>query len=306
MDNEFIIIPSTKEKSLAATIAGKLDVPVGDYTLKQVLGSETSITIDSYVNYKKIFLLYNITQPINESIMQILFLCDALRKEGAEKVYLITTYFPYTKMMARNEYNLNLDLFARLLKEVNIDLVYVFGLYNPRIVNYTKIPICNIPLITIFGKTLDDNFTNNKNLLITAIDHAMHEETNEIAKHVSSKTFFPIRKEVNGKVEFEVNYDVSGKDILVIIDTINTAATLIKFANLLTYKGARNISVFSTHGILDKSAIPDIEKSVVKQIFTITHSFSKSEKIRVVSISKIIEEIIKRTIEKKNLKSLLK
>ena len=68
----------------------------------------------------------------------------------------------------------------------------------------------------------------------------------------------------------------------------------------------KNISVIATHGILDKKAIPLIEKSVIKQIYVINHNYQKSEKIKIVSTTKIIEEIIKRTVDKKNLKNILK
>jgi len=304
--DDFIILAGNKEKALAKTIANKLGITLGDINIKEMQGTETSVDIQSYINYKNVFLLYNITQPVNESIMQLLFMADAIKKEGAEKIYWITSYLPYTKIKYRTNYKLNFSLLSRLLEEINIDIIYTFGLYSPKISYYFKIPLYNVPLINIYSKILDDNFSSNKNLLITTIDYEQQEVSRDIANKLKVKTIFPIKNDLSSRLRFEITGDVNGKDILIISDTINTAQNLNDYANYLTYKGAKNIYLISTHGIVDKKAIPVIEKSVIKQVYVISHIFQKSDKIKIVSISKIIEEIIKRTIEKKNIKHILR
>jgi ribose-phosphate pyrophosphokinase len=306
MEDEYIIISTNKEKAQATTIANKLNLTLGDINIKQVQGSETSVDVKSYVNYKKVFLIYNISQPVNESIMQLLFIADAIRKEGAEKIYLITSYLPYTKIKYRTEYKLNFSLFSRLLQETNIDKIYTFGLYSPKISFYLKIPLYNVPLINLFSKVIEDNFTKNKNLMITTIDYEMQETSKDIAKKTKSEVIFPTKDIINNKIKFNISGNVNGKDILIISDSIFTGENIIEYSNYLTLKGAKNISVIATHGILDKKAIPLIEKSVIKQIYVINHNYQKSEKIKIVSTTKIIEEIIKRTVDKKNLKNILK
>ncbi|NCP72029.1 ribose-phosphate pyrophosphokinase [archaeon] len=306
MEDEYIIISTNKEKAQATTIANKLNLTLGDINIKQVQGSETSVDVKSYVNYKKVFLIYNISQPVNESIMQLLFIADAIRKEGAEKIYLITSYLPYTKIKYRTEYKLNFSLFSRLLQETNIDKIYTFGLYSPKISFYLKIPLYNVPLINLFSKVIEDNFTKNKNLIITTIDYEMQETSKDIAKKTKSEVIFPTKDIINNKIKFNISGNVNGKDILIISDSIFTGENIIEYSNYLTLKGAKNISVIATHGILDKKAIPLIEKSVIKQIYVINHNYQKSEKIKIVSTTKIIEEIIKRTVDKKNLKNVLK
>ncbi len=301
-----MIISTNKEKAQATSIANKLNITIGDIDIKQVQGSETSIDVKSYVNYKKVFLLYNISQPINESIMQLLFISDAIKKEGAEKIYLITTYLPYTKIKYRTEYKLNFSLFSRLLEETNIDKIFTFGLYSPKISFYLKIPLYNVPLTNIFSKVIEENFHSNKNLIVTTIDYELQESSKDIAKVIKAETIFPAKDTTNNKVSFNINVSVNGKDVLIISDSIFTGENIIEYSNYLTFKGAKNIYVIATHGILDKKAVPLIEKSVIKQIFVISHNHQKSEKIKIVSTTKIVEEIIKRTIEKKNLKNVLK
>ncbi len=306
MEEEYILVSSNKEKSQTTTIANKLNLIVGDVNIKQVQGTETSIDVKSHVNNKKVFLIYNITQPVNESIIQLLFLSDALRKEGAEKIYLITTYLPYTKIKYRTEYKLNFSLFSRLLQETSIDKIYTFGLYSPKISFYLKIPLYNIPITNIFSKIFEEVFKNNENLVLTTIDYEMQEITKDVSKILKAETVFPTKDTKNNKIVFNISESVNSKDVLIISDSINTGENLIKYSNYLTLKGAKNIYVIATHGFLDKKTIPLIEKSLIKQIYVISHTHKKSEKIKVISTTKIIEEIIKRTIEKKNIKNILK
>lgn len=307
MDDNYIIISGNKEKPIANTISQKLDIPIGTMNIKHVLGNETSVDIQSYVNYKKVFLIYDIKPPVNEHIMDLMFICDALKKEGAEKIYLITSYLPYTKIKYKTEFKLNFNLFSRLLENINIDKIFTFGLYSPKISFYFKIPLYNIPITNIFSKLLNNNFKNKKNTIITTIDYEMQEIANEIAKKLNLETVFPTKEEdTNGNIKFHIKGDVNNKDILIISDSINTGVNLINFSNFLTFKGAKNIHVIATHGAFDKKAIPLVNTSVIKQVYSISNYYEKTDKIKIITTTNLIEEIIRRTIEKKNLKHILK
>ncbi|MDD3178427.1 MAG: ribose-phosphate diphosphokinase, partial [Candidatus ainarchaeum sp.] len=274
--------------------------------ISYVQGHETSVDIKSYLNYKKVFLIYNIIPPVNEYIMELMFVCDALRKEGAEKIYLITSYMPYTKIKYKTEYKLNFNLFSRLLENINIDKIYTFGLYSPKISFYFKIPLYNIPITNIFSKILNDNFKENKNLIISTIDYEMQEISTEIANKLKTETIFPIKEEINGNINFQIKGNVNNKDILIISDSIYSGKNIINYSKFLTFKGAKDIYAIVTHGIFDKKAISLINNSVIKEIYSISNYYEKTKKIKIISITNIIEEIIKRNIEKKNLKHILK
>jgi len=223
-----------------------------------------------------------------------------------EKIYLITSYLPYTKSKYRTEYKLNFSLFARLLEETSVDKIYTFGLYSPKISFYLKIPLYNIPLTNLYSKVIEDNFQGKKNLIVSTIDHELQEVSRDVANKINVDTIFPTKEDKNNKVIFKISENINGKEILIIVDTINTGVNLSEYANYLTLKGAKDIYVLSTHGIVDKKAISVIEKSVIKQIYVVSHQFQKMDKIKIISTIKIVEEIIKRTIEKKNLKHILK
>ncbi len=306
MNDEYMILASSRDKPTAQSIANKLYIPIGEIEVKQEMGTETSIDVESYVNDKNIFLIYNIVQPINESIMQLFFICDAIKKEGAKNIFLITNYLPYTTIMRDYSLKLNFSLITRFCEEVSINRIYTFGLYNPRITYYTKIPTYNISISVAFSKVIEDNFISNKNMIVTCIDYEMQEASNDIAKKIGCKTVYPTKEYKNGKINFEIHQEINGKELLIISNTINSGERLIAYSNYLAFKGARSISVICTHGIMRKEAIPLIEKSIIKQVYTLTHNFNKSNKVKVVSSTKVIEEIIKRTIENKSIKSILK
>jgi len=303
---DYIILSGNKEKSLAKNISDKLGIINGNVDIKSAQGTETSVNIKSYINYKKVFLIYDILEPINESIMNLLFLVDAIKKEGAERIYWVTSYLPYTKIKQKLENKLNFSLFARLLEITHIDKIFAFALYSPKISFYLRTPLYNISIPNIYSKVLSNNFSNNKNLLVSTIDYEKQEVCREIANKLNVKTLFPVQSETD-KYKFKITENINNKDILIIADAINTAQTINAYTNYLAYKGAKNISILLPHGIVNKKAIPVIEKSVIRNIYIMnSHNTYKSNKIQTVSTSKIIEEIIRRTIEKKNIKYVLK
>ena len=125
----------------------------------------------------------------------------------------------------------------------------------------------------------------------------MQEIANEIAKKLNLETVFPTKEEdTNGNIKFHIKGDVNNKDILIISDSINTGVNLINFSNFLTFKGAKNIHVIATHGAFDKKAIPLVNTSVIKQVYSISNYYEKTDKIKIITTTNLIEEIIRRTI----------
>ena len=306
MNEEYIIISSNKNMPMATTISRKLDIPIANVQIKEVLGSETSIDVESYVNEKKVFLLYDLTKNINNKLMNLLFLCDAIRKEGAKEINLITNYLPYTKIKIKTEFKLNFSLVSRLIKLAKIDKIYTFALYSPKISYYIETPIFNVPSYKIFSKILDNEYENKKDIAITSIDSELQEQAKEVAEKINCEVFYTKKTKNNQKYEFEINKNINGKTILIYSDNINSGKNIIKFSKYLILKGAKRIDVICNHGIIQKKALEEIETSVINKVYTSIHDLEKSKKVKLISTTPIVQEIIKRNLDKKNLKTVLK
>jgi|GEM_PF-1163845 len=302
--DEFMIVASIKDKAMATVIAEHLDIPLGDISFGKLGRSETVIDVKSYINNKKVFLIYNIASPVNESIMELLFLAGHLKRKGAEKVYLITSYLPYTKIKYETMYKVDFNLFSRLVEEAGIDAIYTFDLYAGRIVFAFKIPVYNIHIETIFGDFLKSNFKHNENLVVTCLEYEQMKKAQVIANMLNRECIYPMP--TGDKKRYDLRENVNEKDVLIVADIIATGKEIIGFANHLAYKGARSIYVIATHGVTLKDTIPLIERSIITEIYTITHIFDKCNKIKVILVNDIIEELIRRIINNKNPYSIVK
>ncbi len=303
--DDYLIISNEKDKSLARTISQSTNILLGELSVKKINGSETVIKLNSHVNNKKIFLLYNITQPVNESIMQILHIADILKKNGAKEISLVCPYMPYTKSPINLDYYSNTNLIARLIEECKINYIYTFDLYSNLIISTFRIPVYNVSLKKLFSDVLYD-FSFKKGLIVTTADYELEGKAQKVAKEIDCEFINIINKTKKQNYNFKLESSVNNKEILIIANTIDTAKTLINLSNYLTLKGARKIYILATHGIFSEDAIERIEKSVINKIFIATASKQKiSPKIKVLNKSKILIELIERTIENKNIFSFI-
>jgi ribose-phosphate pyrophosphokinase len=306
-ERKFLILSPQKDKALARNISQRLNIPTTDFDIKTINGSENVVVLKSYVYQKNIFIVYNIHQPVNEEIMKLLLIVDALKREGAKHIVLIAPYLPYTKSPIDQKYIVNTNLLVRLLENIGIDSVYTFDLYSELITTVFKIPIYNVSVHRIFNKILDENFRGKDDVCIVTVDYELQKKARDMANNIKSDFIFVDSKIKNNKLEFNINKSVNNKRVLILSNTIDTGKMLVHLSRYLALKGARDIYLMVTHGIFRENAIERLEKSLIKQIYIATAPKQKlSNKIKVVSKINIITEIIQRIIERKNLKNFIK
>jgi len=270
MEKEYIIMAPQKDLPLATAIADKLDLPIAGIDLKKINESETVVDIKSYVNHKTVFLIFNLNTPINDSLMNLFFTSDLLKKQGAQKIHLFLPYFPYTKIPDDLITSIDLNLIIRFIEVSGIDSIYTFDMFNPQITSAINIPIYNISMKRLFSKTLEEKFRSNKDLVTTTIDFEFQYRARDIAKEINSK-FITVNKYFKDFEEtYEIESNINNKDVLVIGNLIVSAQILTNFANYLTTKGARTVSILATHGVFSEGAVNRIENSVIKDIYVCT------------------------------------
>jgi ribose-phosphate pyrophosphokinase len=301
---KFILFAPEKDRALARNISQSLNISLGEMDVKKINGSEIYVDIISHITYKNVFLIYTVTQPINESIMQLLQIIDTLKKNNVNHVNLIIPYLPYTKSPINLNYITNTNLLGRLFDLVDVSSIYTFDLYSPLISSVFKIPVFNISMSKIFSKVLEENFVD-KDFIVTTIDYELQKKTQDIANLING-TFIVSEKLPNNKNKYNIESNINNKDILLISNNIDTAKTIVDFSSFLTFKGARSVYLLATHGLFSDDAVDLIEKSVIKEVYVATSPKQKiSNKIKVVSKQQILCEILERVIEQKNIKRYL-
>jgi ribose-phosphate pyrophosphokinase len=306
METNYLIFATNKDMSLATVIASETNIPLGHMDVKKINDSETLVDIKSHVQQKEILLLFNIIPPVNDSIMQIFFISDSLTKLGAKSIHLILPYLPYTRIPDEQVNKINFNLLVRLFQTSGITSIYTFDMFSPQLVNAFKIPVYNINIKKIFSGIIEEKFKKNPSLVVTTVDYELKERATEISKVISCDFVYVNKIDENNENGFEINKTVNNKDVLIVGNRIASGEIIIRFANFLALKGAKNIYLIATHGLFSENAIERLNDSIIKEIYVFSSPKSKlSTKIKIIPYAPIYKEIISRVIEKKNIISFI-
>lgn len=306
MDTDYLIFATNRDMSLATVIASDTNVPLGHMDVKKINDSETLVDIKSHVQQKEILLLFTIVPPVNDSLMQIFLISDALTKLGAKGIHLILPYMPYTRIPDEQVNKINFNLIVRLFQTSGVTSIYTFDMFSPQLVNAFKIPVYNINIKKIFSGIIEEKFKKNPNLVVTTVDYELKERATEISKVIGCDFVYVNKIDENNENGFEINKSVNNKDVLIVGNRIASGEIIIRFANFLALKGAKNIYLIATHGLFSENAVERLNDSIIKEIYVFSSPKSKlSSKIKIIPYAPIYKEIISRVIEKKNIISFI-
>lgn len=303
METDYLIFAPNKDMALATVIASETNIPLGHMDVKKINDSETLVDIKSHVQQKEALLLFNIVPPVNDSLMQIFFISDALTKLGVKSIHLILPYLPYTRIPDEQVNKINFNLIVRLFQDSGITSIYTFDMFSPQLVNTFKIPVYNINIKKIFSGIIEEKFKKNPNIVVTTIDYELKERATEISKVIGCDFVYVNKIDENG---FEINKSVNNKDVLIVGNRIASGEIMIRFSNFLALKGAKNIYLIATHGLFSENGVERLNDSIIKEIYVFSSPRSKlSGKIKIIPYAPIYKEIITRVIEKKNIISFI-
>jgi len=306
METDYLIFAPNKDMALATAISTETNIPLGHMDVKKINDSETLIDIKSHVQQKEILLLYNIVSPVNDSLLQLYLISDALTKLGAKGIHLMLPYLPYTRIPDDFVNKINFNLIVRLFQTSGVTSIYTFDMYSPQLVNAFKIPVYNINIKKIFSRIIEEKFKGNGNLIVTTIDYELKDRATDISKVIGCDFLYVNKIDENQDNGFEINKSINGKDVLIIGNRIVSGDIIVRFANFLALKGAKNIYLLATHGLFSEGAIERFNSSIIKEIYVFSSPRNKiSEKIKVIPYVPIYKEIITRIIEKKNIISFI-
>lgn len=306
MIDDYMIFAPNKDLSLANTISTDTGVSLGQMDVKKIYGTETLIEIKSHIQDTEIFFIYNIIPPVNDSLMEICLISDALKKKGAKAVHLFLPYIPYTRILEENLNKINFNYIARMFENSGVSSIYTFDIYSSQLIYAFKIPVFNVNIKKIFSYVLEQKFKSNKNLIITTLDYELKDRAIDVSKVLGCDFVYTTKINENSDSGFEINKSVNNKDVLLIGNIIASGELIVRFSNFLTLKGAKNVYVIATHGLFVESGIERINDSIIKEVYVFSSPKSKiSSKIKVIPYAPIYKEIITKIIEKKNITNFI-
>jgi ribose-phosphate pyrophosphokinase len=306
------IFTGTAHRELAQEVAGCLGMPLGDATVARFSDGEIQVRLKENVRGSDVFVIQPTCTPVNENIMELLLIVDALKRGSAGRITAVIPYYGYARQdrKVQPRVPISAKMVADLITAAGTNRVLTVDLHAGQIQGFFNIPVDNLYASPVLLEYIRKNY-DLKNLVIVSPDAGGVERARAFAKHLkSSIAIVDKRRERANECEvMNVIGDVEGMEALILDDMADTAGTMTQAAAALREKGARKVCAACTHAVLSGVAIDRINDSVIEEmIVTNTIPFdSKKEKCRkltVLSIASLLGEAIRRINEESSISSL--
>ncbi len=298
----FCLFTGNANPALAAEIAKVLDTPLGEARVSRFSDGETFCEIRENVRGLDTYVIQPTCSPVNDNLMELLIMCDALRRASASSITAVIPYYGYArqdrKVAPRTP--ITSKLVADLLVTAGVSRVLCVDLHAGQIQGFFNIPLDHLYALPVF---LDDylKVRFNKDAVFVAPDAGGVERTRAYSKRLGASLAIIDKRRERANVSEVMHLigDVSGKDCIIVDDLIDTAGTLCNAAVAVMDGGAKSVVACATHGVLSGPAVKRIEESPLTEV-VVTNSILHSEearaskKIKFLSIGRLLGEAIRR------------
>ena len=300
-DPKLKIFALNSNKPLAEKIAEAVGVPLGKISVDRFSDGEIRINIEESIRGDEVFIVQSTSAPVNDNLMELLIMIDALRRASAATINVVIPYYGYARQ----------DRKARSREPITADRVIVLDLHAAQIQGFFDIPVDHL----MGAPLLADYFLTNgleKDAVVVSPDHGGVTRARKLAEFLKAPIAIIDKRRPKANVAEVMNIigSVDGKRCILIDDMIDTAGTITLAAQALKDAGAVEVYVCATHPVFSGPAIERIEKSPIKEM-VITDSINlpedkKIDKVVQVSVGPLIGDAIKRIHEHKPVSPLFK
>jgi len=312
-DNKrMMLFSGSSYPSLTNKIADELGISAGKITRNKFSNGEIHIKFDESVRGADVFVVQTCCEPINDNIMELLIMIDALKRASAGMINAVIPHYGYARQDKKSEGRepITAKLFADLLSVAGMNRAILVDLHAATIQGFFDVPVDHVTAIPIIAKYFKDK--NIKDGVVVSPDVGGVKR----ASIFSKRLHFPLaildkRRPSPNMAEIEhIVGDVKGKDVIIFDDMIDTGNTLIKAVDMLLRHDAKRVYVGATHPIFSDNAIEKFENSRIEELVvvnTIPLNNKKSyDKIKVLSIAPLLAKTIKKVYYCKSVSELFK
>src|SRR5271170_2867799 len=303
-DDKFKIFSGTANEALADEICVFLGMTRGQAQVTRFSDGEAYCQIQENVRGADVFVLQPTCRPVDEHLMELLLMIDALKRASARRITAVVPYFGYSRQDRKDKPRapISAKLVADLLTTAGAHRALIVDPHTPQIQGFFNIPVDHL----FASPVLVDHFRKLQlpNLTVVSPDAGGVERARFFAKKVDAALAIVDKRrvEINVAEVMHVIGDVSGRTCLIIDDLIDTAGTLVKTAAALVENGATAVYACASHAVLSGPAVENIRNSVIQQV-VVTNTIPLSEeadaartekggKITVLSIAGLIGRAI--------------
>jgi ribose-phosphate pyrophosphokinase len=299
VDDKFKIFCGTANEALADEVCAFLGLTRGQAMVTRFSDGEAYVQIQENVRGADVFVLQPTCQPVDEHLMELLLMMDALKRASARRITAVIPYFGYARQDRKDKPRVPISskLVADLLTTAGADRALIVDLHAPQLQGFFNIPVDHLfasPVLVDYFKRLA-----LPNLTVVSPDAGGVERARFFAKKMDSALAIVDKRRVEMNVAevMHVIGDVNGRTCLVIDDLVDTAGTLVKTASALMENGAITVYACASHPVLSGPAVENISASCIKEVVVtntipLSEAARKEPKIKVLSIAGLIGRAI--------------
>ncbi|AIE58578.1 ribose-phosphate diphosphokinase [Bacillus methanolicus] len=311
LDLNLKVFALNSNTALAEEIARVIGVELGKCSVTRFSDGEIQINIEESIRGCDVFVIQSTSLPVNEHLMELLIMIDALKRASAKTINIVMPYYGYARQdrKARAREPITAKLVANLLETAGASRVITLDLHAPQIQGFFDIPIdhlMGVPILAEYFKNKDFD----GDIVIVSPDHGGVTRARRLAERLKAPIAIIDKRRPKPNVAEIMNIvgNIEGKVVILIDDIIDTAGTITLAANALVDNGASEVFACCTHPVLSGPAIERIENSKIKEL-VVTNSIAlpeekRSEKIVQLSVAPLIGEAIIRVHEEQSVSTL--
>lgn len=297
------IFSCNSHPKLAQEIAEKLGLGVCNAQVCMFSDGEISVNIYETVRGSDVFIVQSTCNPVNNNLMELLIMVDAMKRASAGRITAVIPYFGYARQDRKSKARdpISAKLVANLITAAGADRVLTMDLHASQIQGFFDIPLDHL----LGGTTLASYYMkkfegNTENLVVVSPDLGSVTRARTFASRLNAPIAIIDKRRPKPNVAEVMNIigDIQGKDVILVDDMIDTAGTITHGAKALKDRGANNVYACCTHGVLSGPAIERIAESPISELVTLDTiplpADKQLDKIKVLSVAPIFAEAIKR------------
>jgi ribose-phosphate pyrophosphokinase len=310
---DFMIFTGNANPVLAAEIAQHLGTQLGSANVGRFSDGEVTVEITQNVRTREVFVIQSTCAPTNENLMELIIMVDALKRASASRISAVIPYFGYARQDRRprsSRVPITAKVVANMLQAVGVDRVLTMDLHADQIQGFFDIPVDNIYASPVLLGDL--RAKNYSDLLVVSPDVGGVVRARALAKQLNCDMAIIDKRRPKANVSevMHVIGDIDGRNCVIMDDMIDTAGTLVKAAEVLKERGAKNVYAYCTHPIFSGPAIERIAKGSALDEVVVTNTIPLSQaaqacsKIRQLSVAPLMAETIARIASGESVMSL--
>lgn len=312
-DPKLKIFALNSNKPLAEKIASEVGVELGKTSVDRFSDGEIRINIEQSVRGCHVYVIQSTSAPVNDNLMELLIMIDALRRASAATINVVIPYYGYARQdrKARSREPITAKLVANMLQTAGVTRVLALDLHAAQIQGFFDVPLDHL----MGAPLLADYFLRNglaEDTVVVSPDHGGVTRARALAEFLKAPIAIIDKRRPRANVAEIMNIigDVKGKRCIMIDDMIDTAGTITLGARALMDAGAAEVYASCTHPVLSGPAIDRIQESPIKKL-VVTDSIQLTadkqiDKIEQISVGPLIGQAIKRINENRPVSPLFK